>query len=129
MIACISFQNIFISMKETLTITNLLYVSMDLPTLDIPNKWNHIVCTLCVWLISFSIILFGSIPSGTGGKEATCQCRRYKRLGFDPWVGKIPWRRTRQPIPVFLHGESHGQRNQMSYSSWGLEESDMIEVN
>ena len=32
-----------------------------------------------------------------------------KRCGFDPWVGKIPCRRAWQPIPVFLHGESHGQ--------------------
>ena len=29
---------------------------------------------------------------------------------FDPWVGKIPWRRKWQPTPVFLPGESHGQR-------------------
>ena len=29
-------------------------------------------------------------PGGTSGKEPTCRCRRYKRLGFDPWVGKIP---------------------------------------
>ena len=28
------------------------------------------------------------------------------RLGFDPWVGKIPWRRSWQPTPVFLPGES-----------------------
>ena len=31
--------------------------------------------------------------------------------GFDPWMGKIPWRRKWQPTPVFLPGESHGQRN------------------
>ena len=30
---------------------------------------------------------------------------------FDPWIGKIPWRRERQPTPVFLPGESHGQRS------------------
>ena len=30
---------------------------------------------------------------------------------FDPWVGKIPWRRKRQPTPVFLPGKSHGQRS------------------
>ena len=29
-------------------------------------------------------------PGGAGGKEPVCQCRRHKRLGFDPWVGKIP---------------------------------------
>ena len=29
-------------------------------------------------------------PGGTSGKEPTCQCKRHKRRGFDPWVGKIP---------------------------------------
>ena len=41
-------------------------------------------------------------------EEPACQCRRHKRLSFDPWVGKIPRRRARQPIPV-LPGESHGR--------------------
>ena len=36
----------------------------------------------------------------------------------DPWVGKIPWRRARQPTPVFLPGESHGQRSLAGYSPW-----------
>ena len=35
-------------------------------------------------------------PGGTGDKELACQCRRRKRLRFDPWVGKIPWYNTRQ---------------------------------
>ena len=30
-----------------------------------------------------------SPPGSAGGKETACQCRRYKRCGFDPWVGKI----------------------------------------
>ena len=34
-----------------------------------------------------------------------------QETGFDPWVGKIPWRKEWQPTPVFLPGESHGQRN------------------
>ena len=34
-----------------------------------------------------------------------------KRPGFNPWVAKIPWRRAWQPTPVFLLGESHGQRS------------------
>ena len=50
------------------------------------------------------------IPGGGSGKETTCQCRRCKRRGFDPWVGKIPWRKAWQPTPVFLPGESHEQR-------------------
>ena len=41
-------------------------------------------------------------------RERIClQCRRSRRLGFDPWVWKIPWRRTWQPPPVSLPGESH----------------------
>ena len=52
---------------------------------------------------------------GTSGKEPACQCRRCKRCGFDPWVGKIPWVAW-QPIPVFLPGESHGRRSLVDYS-------------
>ena len=44
------------------------------------------------------------------------QCRRHKWRGFNPWVRKSPWRRTWQPTPVFLPGESHGQRSLEGYS-------------
>ena len=44
--------------------------------------------------------------SGASHKEPACQCWRHKRRGFDPWVGKIPWRRAWQPTPVLLPGES-----------------------
>ena len=39
------------------------------------------------------------------------------RPGFDPWVGKIPWRRKWQPTPVFFPGEFHGQRSLAGYNS------------
>ena len=52
-----------------------------------------------------SILCIQGRPGGASGKEPAWQCRRHKRRGFDPWVGKIPWRRKRQPIPVFLPGE------------------------
>ena len=55
------------------------------------------------------------------GKESACQCRR---RGFNPWVGKIPWRRKWQPTAVFLPGESHGQRSLVGYSPWGCNELD-----
>ena len=57
-------------------------------------------------------------PCGASGKEPTCQCRSHKRPGFDPWVGKITWRRKWQPIPVFLPGEFHGQRSLVGFSPW-----------
>ena len=60
-------------------------------------------------------------------KEPACQCRRFKRHGFHPWVGKIPWRREWQPTPVFLLGESHRQRGLAGYSPWGHKEPDMNE--
>ena len=67
-------------------------------------------------------------PGGTSGSKPACQCRRHKRRRFDPWVGKIPWRRTQQPTSVFLPGKSHGQRNLVGYKSIGLQRVDMIEV-
>ena len=67
------------------------------------------------------------LPRWLSGKELTCQCRR---PGFDPWRSKMPWRRKWQPTPVFLPGESHGQkslvgqRNLAGYSPWGRKELD-----
>ena len=43
---------------------------------------------------------------------------------FDPWVGKIPWRRKWHSTLVFLPGKSHGQRSLVSCSPWGRRESD-----
>ena len=40
---------------------------------------------------------------------------------LDPWVGKIPWKGKWQPTPVFLPGESHGQRGLVGCSPWGLQ--------
>ena len=61
-------------------------------------------------------------PGGSSGRERSCQCRNCKRRGFDPWMGKILWRRGWQPTPVFLPGESHGQRRLSGYSPWGRKE-------
>ena len=46
---------------------------------------------------------------------------------MDPWVGKIPWGKEWHPTPIFLPGESHGQRSLAGYSPWGRKESDMTE--
>ena len=66
-------------------------------------------------------------PGGTSGKEITCQCRRHKRLGFNPWIRKIPWRRKWHPTPVLLPGKPHGRRNLVGCSPWGCTESDTTE--
>ena len=69
-------------------------------------------------------------PADASGKEPACQCRETLRCGFDPcgfdpWVRKIPCRRKWLPIPVFLPGESHGQRSLAGYNPWGHSQSDM----
>ena len=60
-------------------------------------------------------------PSGAAGKESTCQ---WRRCGFSPWVGKIPWSRKWLLTPVFLSGKSHGQRSLVGAHPWGRKELD-----
>ena len=67
-------------------------------------------------------------PGGCSDKELTCQSRRHKRCGFDPWDGKIPWRRKWQSTPVFLPGESHGQKSLVGYGPKSCKESDITEA-
>ena len=55
------------------------------------------------------------------GEESARQCRSLKRLGFDPWVRKIPWRRAWQPTPVFLPGESPWTEEPGGLQSMGLQ--------
>ena len=54
-------------------------------------------------------------------------CPPGRRIGFNLWVRKIPWRRAWQPTPVFLPGESHGQRSLVGYSPRGRKESGTTE--
>ena len=67
------------------------------------------------------------LPRWLSGKESTCQCRRRRRHGFSPWVGKIPWSRKWQPTPVFLPEKFHGQRHLAGHSPWSHKEADMTE--
>ena len=47
--------------------------------------------------------------------------------GLIPGWGRSPWRKARQPTPVFLPGDSHGQRSLVGYNPWGHNKSDMAE--
>ena len=69
-----------------------------------------------------------SASLGFPGGSAVRICRQGRRQGFHPCFGKIPWRRAQQPTPVFLPGESHGQRSLAYDSSQGHKELDMTEV-
>ena len=66
---------------------------------------------------------------GASGKEPACQCRRRKSQGFNPpGLGRSPWRRARPPTPVFLPGESHGQRSLLGCGPQDHKESDAPEA-
>ena len=67
-------------------------------------------------------------PGDASGKEPTCQCRRHNRCGFNPWIGTSPLRSKRQPTPVFLPEEFHGQRSLAGYSPEDRKELDTTEV-
>ena len=62
------------------------------------------------------------LPWWLSGKGSACQCRRSR---FDPWMGKIPWRRKRES-QVLLPGKSHGERSLVGYSPWSCQELDRI---
>ena len=68
-----------------------------------------------------------SFPGGASDKEPACPMQETQETWVRSLKGKIPWRRKWQLIPVFLSGESHGQRSLMDYSPWGREESDTAE--
>ena len=56
-----------------------------------------------------------------------CLSLQCGRPGFDPWVGKIHWRRKWQPTPVFMSVKFHGLRSLVGYSPWGHKELDTTE--
>ena len=62
---------------------------------DLPQFHSHSV-PIPSKLSNYLIIK--GFPSGPSGKESACQCRKCKRLGFDPWVGKIPLEATHSSI-------------------------------
>ena len=63
------------------------------------------------------------VPYGSNSKVHL----QRRRPRFDPWVGKIPWRRKWLPNPVFLPGKFHRQRSLAGYSPWGCKELDTTE--
>ena len=70
---------------------------------------------------------FLGLPRWHSGREPTCQSRRHKKCGFNPWVKEIPWRKKWQPTWIFLPVKSHGWESMADYSSWGCKESDKTE--
>ena len=72
--------------------------------------------------VSFSIMVSFRVQGFLGSSDGKASACNEETL-----VGKIPWRRKWQPIPVLLPGKSHGQRNLVGYSPWGCKKSDITE--
>ena len=89
------------------------------------------VCFQCLYLFPLhhscplfviSILIKRGLPWWLSGKESSCQCRWCR---FDPWFGKMPWKKKWQPTPVFLPRKSNRQR-MLGYSPWSCTELDTI---
>ena len=120
------------SLYNTLLDAIQFYSIPPLPLLPV------LVLTLQTELITHQCsIVYPRHNTGLGGWWAPSQLPRWlrqqrvflqcRRPGFNPWVRKIPWIREWQPTPVFLPGESLGQRSLSSYSLLGHKESDTTE--
>ena len=66
-----------------------------------------LTCCPVTQLNSDAMCLELGFPDGTRGEELSSQCRRQMQV----LIGKISWRRARQPTPVYLPGKPHGQRS------------------
>ena len=83
-----------------------MYLLLSFPVL--------LTCSFLSLIFTLHILLVSSLLFPP--PESACQCRRHKRCGFSPRVGKNPWSRKWHPTPVSLLGESHGQRSLVDYS-------------
>ena len=91
-------------------------------------KWfcNRYIKDIYIHILYIIYYKIWGFPGGAGGKESACQCRRCKRCGFSPWIGKVPYSRKGQPTSVFY------LENLMDRGAWqatvhGITESEMTE--
>ena len=95
------------------------FSSRSSPPRNRTNKQDNNILYIVIW-VSQVVLVVKNLPADVGNRM---RCR------LDPWVGKISWRRKWQPItPVFLPGESHGQKSMEGYRPYGHRESEMSEA-
>ena len=85
------------------------------------REWIYVFVQQNHFTVYWKLMPLHGLPRWYQWKR-TCLHRRPKRGRFDPWVGKILWRRAWQPTSVFMPGASHGQ------SPWGHKESNVTEA-
>ena len=90
------------------------------------HNWVTFTFTFILWLLLILLlwtpackILCGHVFLFLLGIFLKVELLGHTRPGFNPWVGKIPWRKKWQSTPVLLPGKSHGQRSLVGYSPWG----------
>ena len=103
-------DNIFLKRKKENTIDHFQYCAITFSNQHWKLKRRKAFKSKTSPLLLRFLHFFEGFPGGANGKESACQYRRHKRHGFDPWVRKTTWRRACQSTPVFLPGESRGQR-------------------
>ena len=87
---------------------DLVWHSQSPSTLLHMTLFLSLLCPSSISLYKYTTFFIWASQLALVVKNPPCQFRRQK---FDPWVGKIPWRRAWQLTPVFWPGESHGQRS------------------
>ena len=110
-------------LKKSLSFPQIIKTFLKYPHIIashvLTDKANSRLCVNFPSLVQQSEVFYG-LPWFLIGKESACRCKRHM---FNPWVGKILWRRKWQPTPIFLPGESHGQSSLVGYHK----ESDVTE--
>ena len=95
----------------------------------IEGGYSSVTRKYSAWMYFNTIQMCRNFPHGSAGKESACNAGDTGGVSmFNPWVGKIPWRRKWQPTPVFLPENSFGQRNLADYGPKSLKGLDMTEA-
>ena len=93
------------------------------------HKSSMVTAVLAIWLsLASGLWVRNEVSQLALVVKNPCQHKKHKSLRFNPPVGKIPWRRAWQPIPVFLPGESYEQRNLEGYSPYSCKQLDTTET-
>ena len=102
--------NYFFPIKSNLFVFLFCYLLLwKSQRLMAPVSQGPCIIIKCIW---------NMLPCWLSCKESVCQCKKcMRRCVFDPWVGKIPWSRAWQPIPLFLPGKSPWAENLMDRES------------
>ena len=90
-----------------------------------PKSWDEVLFWVCCPFrmhislnVSSLVDIYRDFPGGIVTENLPASAGDTGRFRFDPWIGKITWRREWQPTLVFLPGEFHGQRSMVGYSPW-----------